>query len=860
MNYGYRETISKQKNLVSTGQRLSKKSLVVFFKILLYILLLICITGCALVFGIVRGIIDAAPDIQDVSIVPSSYSTTVYNNKEKEIAKLVTSGSNRIKVSIDQVPDNLKWAFIDTEDARFYEHNGIDIQGIGRAVVVAITTLNPSEGASTITQQVLKNNVFTDWTSEETLGDQVKRKLQEQYLAIQLEKVTKKETILETYLNTINLGSNTLGVQAASHRYFDKDVSDLTLSECAVIAGITQNPAAYNPIYHPKANAKRRKKILKNMLDASHITKDEYNEAMKDDVYSRIQSVDNQITQSNNVYSYFVDEVVSQVMSDLQEQKGYTYTQAYNAVYSGGLKIYTTQDSKIQKICNKELSNAENYPNTVSYSINWAWTIQHADGTTENYSESYINYYHKVLLNESSFKLIFSTKEAAKECVKQYKKYLYPDGLADDDVEYETLYYTPQPQASFTVMDQYTGYVKAIVGGRGSKKVSLGLDRATQSTRQPGSTFKVLSTYAPAIDTMGYTLTTKIKDEPFNYSNGRPVKNWYSGYRGTVTVRKAIADSMNVCAVKTLTEITPQLGFDYLLNFGFTTLVQNRTEKDGSVVSDIQQPLALGGITDGITNLEITAAYATIANQGTYTRPVFYSKVVDSNGRILLDNTTPTTHTVLKSSTASLLTQGMTSVITEGTGKACALTDGMPVSGKTGTTSSAYDLWFCGYTPYLTASIWTGYDENKELGSDQAYHERLWSKIMSQIDQVKGYKIKDFEMSDDVEEVTLCSSSGALAIEGVCPHTYTEYFSKDTAPTNKCSYHYGTPKKTTNESSTEATTSGTVTVGSANAADNAADRKTSVSSGSSDSSGSNDAKDGSGSSNDGSSGSNGAKE
>lgn len=860
MNYGYRETISKQKNLVSTSQRLSKKSLVVFFKILLYILLLICITGCALVFGIVRGIIDAAPDIQDVSIVPSSYSTTVYDNKEKEIAKLVTSGSNRIKVSIDQVPDNLKWAFIDTEDARFYEHNGIDIQGIGRAVVVAITTLNPSEGASTITQQVLKNNVFTDWTSEETLGDQVKRKLQEQYLAIQLEKVTKKETILETYLNTINLGSNTLGVQAASHRYFDKDVSDLTLSECAVIAGITQNPAAYNPIYHPKANAKRRKKILKNMLDASHITKDEYNEAMKDDVYSRIQSVDNQITQSNNVYSYFVDEVVSQVMSDLQEQKGYTYTQAYNAVYSGGLKIYTTQDSKIQKICNKELSNAENYPNTVSYSINWAWTIQHADGTTENYSESYINYYHKVLLNESSFKLIFSTKEAAKECVKQYKKYLYPDGLADDDVEYETLYYTPQPQASFTVMDQYTGYVKAIVGGRGSKKVSLGLDRATQSTRQPGSTFKVLSTYAPAIDTMGYTLTTKIKDEPFNYSNGRPVKNWYSGYRGTVTVRKAIADSMNVCAVKTLTEITPQLGFDYLLNFGFTTLVQNRTEKDGSVVSDIQQPLALGGITDGITNLEITAAYATIANQGTYTRPVFYSKVVDSNGRILLDNTTPTTHTVLKSSTASLLTQGMTSVITEGTGKACALTDGMPVSGKTGTTSSAYDLWFCGYTPYLTASIWTGYDENKELGSDQAYHERLWSKIMSQIDQVKGYKIKDFEMSDDVEEVTLCSSSGALAIEGVCPHTYTEYFSKDTAPTNKCSYHYGTPKKTTNESSTEATTSGTVTVGSANAADNAADRKTSVSSGSSDSSGSDDAKDGSGSSNDGSSGSNGAKE
>ena len=222
-------------------------------------------------------------------------------------------------------------------------------------------------------------------------------------------------------------------------------------------------------------------------------------------------------------------------------------------------------------------------------------------------------------------------------------------------------------------MDQYTGYVKAVVGGRGKKNVSLSLNRATDSTRQPGSTFKILSAYAPAIDTMGYTLTTTIVDEPFSYSNGRAVKNWYSGYRGKVTVRKAIADSMNICAVKTLTDITPQLGYDYLCNFGITTLVDNRVEKNGSVSSDIQQALALGGITDGVTNLEMTAAYATIANQGTYTRPVFYSQVIDSNGRVLLDNTTPTTHTVLKASTASLLTQGMTSVITEGTGTSAKL-------------------------------------------------------------------------------------------------------------------------------------------------------------------------------------------
>ena len=229
MNFGYKETINKQKDLVSVQRKVMSKSLVSLLKIFLYIILLLIITVGFLLLGIVHGIIKSAPSIDDVSIVPSSYSTTVYNSDNKEIAKLITSGSNRIKVSLDQVPTYLRWAFIDTEDARFYEHNGIDIQGIGRAALIAVTTLNPSEGASTITQQVLKNNVFTNWTSESAFLSSLKRKIQEQYLAVQLEKVTSKETILETYLNTINLGANTLGVQAASLRYFNKDVSKLTV-------------------------------------------------------------------------------------------------------------------------------------------------------------------------------------------------------------------------------------------------------------------------------------------------------------------------------------------------------------------------------------------------------------------------------------------------------------------------------------------------------------------------------------------------------------------------------------------------------------------------------------------------------
>ena len=767
MNFGYKETIKKQEDLISVKNKVISKSKMTFIKICLFVVFLVVVTTIFLGLGVVHGIIKSAPNIDNVSVLPSSYSSTVYNSKDKKIAKLITTGSNRIRVNLDDIPDYMQQAFIDTEDVRFYDHNGIDIYGIGRAAMIALTTQNASEGASTLTQQVLKNNVFTDWTKESSFLASMKRKIQEQYLAVQLEQKTNKKTILENYLNSINLGSNTLGVQAASQRYFNKSVNKLTLSEATVIAGITQNPTNYNPILHPKLNKKRRKKILRNMLKQKHITQAQYDVALKDDVYSRIQKVNTKLTKknTNNVYTYFVDEVIKQVMEDLQDQKGYTYTQAYNAVYSGGLKIYSTQDSKIQKICDEEMSNPSNYPYNVSYSFNWAWTVQNPDGTVDNYNENDIIEWHTKVLKEKDFNIIWSSKQGCRDCVNEYKKHLmkkyYKNGVKEKDgyTQYETLYYTPQPQASFTVMDQKTGYVKAIVGGRGKKTASLSLNRASDSTRQPGSCFKILSTYAPALDTMGYTLASKITDSPFRYATGRPVKNWYSGYRGTVTVRKAIADSMNVCAVKTLTEITPQLGFDYVCNFGISTLVKGK---------DNRQPLALGGITRGVTNLEMTGAYATIANDGVYTRPAFYTKVVDSSGNTLLDNTKPITHTVLKSSTATLLTQAMTSVIKEGTGKACKLTN-MPASGKTGTTSSSYDLWFSGYTPYLTASIWTGYDENKELAGDQAYHERLWAKIMDRIDELKKFKEKDFEISKDVKKYYGAGANG-------------EYFAKGTEP------------------------------------------------------------------------------
>ncbi|MDD6857156.1 MAG: transglycosylase domain-containing protein [Lachnospiraceae bacterium] len=796
MNFSYDNAIKKRKAVNSSKKKLKTKFCVNSFKFFIFILVALITTVTFAGFGMIHGIIDSSPSVDDINIAPSGYSTTIYDSDGNQITKLIQSGSNRESVSIDNIPKCLQYAFIDIEDERFYEHNGVDLKGIIRAAYIAVSTRSLSQGASTLTQQLLKNNVFQGG-NENSVGELFKRKFQEQYLALELEKATTKSYILESYLNTINLGQNCLGVQAAAKRYFNKDVSEINLSEAAVIAAITQSPSKYNPVIHPENNAERREKVLKHMLSNGHISQDEYNSAMADDVYSRIQTL-NVNTSTSNPYSYFVDALIDDILEDLQEQKGYTRNQAYNALYSGGLSIYTTQDPAIQAICDDECNNAANYPSTVYYSINWAWSVQHSDGTVSNYSEADIEYYNKVLLENSSFNLTFFSPEEADQYIAAFKTEYWQEG--DTDLG-ENILYTLQPQVSFTVMDQKTGYVKAIVGGRGEKTASLTLNRATNTTRQPGSCFKVLSTYAPALDTAGYTLASLVEDSPFYDVNGRKVSNWWGdSYRGPSTLRAGIRDSMNVVTSKLITAITPQLGFEYLEDFGFTTLVSEKTLDDGSVVSDIGQSLALGGITYGVTNLELCAAYAAIANGGVYNEPILYTKVLDHKGRVLLENNSDD-HAVIKDSTAWLLTSAMQDVVTEGTGKLCQV-PGMTVAGKTGTTSDDNDIWFSGYTPYLTATVWSGFDNNQTL-PNTSYHETLWSKIVSRIDETKGYTDDPgFPKPDSVVEAKICSASNKLAIEGVCgsSNIRTEYFSKANVPTDQCDVHSGHSSHSSNSS------------------------------------------------------------
>ena len=810
MNYGKKKAAKRQKKITSKSTMQGKRIVVRLFKALLICIVLAAVVGVAGGGLFIKKIIDDTPHVSASDVKPKGFTTFVYaDDGSTEIERFVSSGSNRVYKSIDEIPKDLQHAFVAIEDERFYKHNGIDLQGIARAAVVGIARGgNFTEGASTLTQQLIKNNVFPNFTKEKTFYDKFQRKIQEQYLALQIEKKMDKSEIIESYLNTINLGQNCLGVQAASQRYFGKDVSDLTLSECAVIAGITQSPSTYDPITHPDNNKVRRNKVLKNMLEQGYISQKQYDEALADDVYARIQTT-NTASQADNTYSYFVDALAQQVIQDLKDQLGYTDTQAYNAVYSGGLSIYSTQNQTMQQICDEEANDDSNYPGLKEYGLDYALTVTRADGSTENYGSNNIKNYVKETYGKDQG-LLYSSEDAARAMVEEWKTTIAREGDTYD----ERITITPQPQSSITIMDQKTGQIKAMVGGRGEKASSLGLNRAYQgSKRQPGSTFKILAAYAPALDSCDKTLATTIDDEPYTLKSGQVLRNANKQYGGTTTLREGIKRSINVVAVKLSDEITQELGYEYCQKFGISTLVKNKTI-NGKVFDDsTSQTLALGGITEGVYNYEMCAAYATIANGGEYNKPTLYSKVVDHDGNVLLDGTGES-HTVIKDSTAYLLTSAMEDVVNSGTGTACQLPN-MPVAGKTGTTTSNKDLWFCGFTPYYTCAVWGGYDDNKECDYDTSFRFRLWKGIMSRIHE--NLEEKDFKVPSSVERKSICTITGKLAGSG-CP-SITEYFAKDTLPSETCSGHGYSYGSKSNSSKEDGSTSNANTSGDSNGED-----------------------------------------
>ncbi len=853
MDFSKKGIIKKQHHIKSWSRRFVSKTRVLLFRLALIGIFALGIFGCFAAFGAAKGMIDDAPPLSHINIDPEKFTTHIYYTDGTVSGTVVGAESSRILATSEQIPKVLKDCFVVLEDERFYSHDGIDVRGIIRALASGVKTgLSTGNflgfGGSTITQQLLKNRVFGSGNEKNAI-DKITRKMQEQYLAIQLENIYSKDEILVAYLNNINLGNRSFGVQMAANNYFGKDVSELTLSESAVIAAIALSPVRHNPIVFPETNAERRQKCLEKMLEHELCTPAEYDEAVNDEVYARIKNY--AIENSGEVYySYFNDEVIRQVIEDLIDEAGYTAEQAQELVYSGGLDIFTTQDRAIQEIVDAVYCDESNFPalgnSTGSFyelTPDYVVTILREDETQdhypfneilkyyEDYDDSDLLFYHENYSRKHKGISRYTTDpDKLNELIDNFIEDVMEDG--DIIAAEKPRIYTLQPQSSFVVIDHRTGHVVAIYGGRGEKTGSLTLNRATSTVRQVGSTFKVLASFLPALDTAGMTLATVADDSVYTYpgTNTR-VKNWNGEvYEGLTPIRRGIYRSMNIVACRIMELVTPQVSFDYLKKLGFTTIVESRTDANGKVYSDINVPLALGGLTDGVTNLELTAAYATIANGGVYNPPVFYTKVVDRNGRVILSNESASTQ-VIKTSTAYLLTNAMEDVTTIGTGSNLkfkssevnsyivdfakrkfhipassdgsdneeylayvkemkAKLSGMPIAGKTGSAHTT-DFWFAGYSPYYTAAIWTGYDNNLPQ-ANKSYHQHIWRKIMEQIHVAKEKEAVEFSMPDSIMTATICTKCGNLAVTGLCDqadNVRREYFARGTVPTGKCTCH-----------------------------------------------------------------------
>ena len=416
----------------------------------------LCVAGASLAAGVFRGVIDSAPNQTVIDVSPKGFSSFVYDSQNNEVAKLVSADSNRIPVSGDMITDDLAHAFVAIEDERFYEHKGIDAPGILRAAVIGVTSGNFSEGASTITQQLIKNNVFTEWTNE-TSVERIKRKLQEQYLAIELEKSMSKDTILLNYLNTINLGHGTLGVEAASQRYFDKSCNELSVSECAVLASIPQNPTQFDPVIYPEQNGQRRQVVLEYMLNQGYLSQEDYEAALADDVYSRIQEVNiEKQVEDNRINSYFVDALQNQLLKDL--------------------KIYSTLDPEIQRICDEECSeDSGNFPDNVKYMLSYRLSVINEDGTTSNYdSNSLANW----LVDQGwDADLMYSSKDDAYSDIEDYRYSVMSDPNTQKYTESVSL--APQPEIAHRTRAGYGRRTRR----QGSEQNAQQSDRHAPSAR-----------------------------------------------------------------------------------------------------------------------------------------------------------------------------------------------------------------------------------------------------------------------------------------------------------------------------------------------------------------------------------------
>lgn len=624
---------------------------------------------------------------------------------------------NRIWVDGDEIPEYLKMAIVAIEDQRFYMHKGVDWKRTAGAVQTWIFG-GQQYGGSTITQQLIKNATKDDDYS-------VKRKVTEIFRALTLEElIADKDRLLEMYLNTIYLGRNCYGVKTAAATYFGKDISQLDLAECAIIAGITKNPSYYDPYTYPEHIRERQQVILEEMLKQGMIDQATHDTAAAEELNYR--SVEMYNEDLSDPYSYFTDAVFDDVVNDLMEQKGYSELVATDLVNSGGLKIYATIDTRVQQIMDEEYQKDSNFPDMTRGEEN------------------------------------------------------------------------SRPESAMVICDKQ-GNIRGIVGGRGVKEGKRTFSRATHARRQPGSSFKPLASYGPAMDKGIIVPTSTVYDKPLKEDeNGNP---WPRNDSGRITgapmvIKEAITHSVNTVSVQVMDMLTPNESYNYLVNrLGFKSgedaLVMSRTNADGSVQSDIDYaPLALGGLTNGVTVREMAGGYTSFINEGVYPGTRTYTRVLDSEGNVLLENTPRTDLGFFNVRTAYFMLECMQAVTSRGTASNVGI-PGVETAGKTGTTSANYDRWFCGVTPEYSAAVWFGFDAKYTLsglgGSNPA--SVMWNNVMNRIHEGDS-GLKFDSHPDDFENASYCMDSG-LAPSGACRNAgrvATGRFWKGKVPTDICKH------------------------------------------------------------------------
>lgn len=664
------------------------------------------VTTIILVVAWIVSAIKTAPDIREAQFSREGQLTSfVYDEEGNEIGSFSPTETS-IYTFLNEVPIPMQQAVVAIEDARFYEHNGVDFIKIGEAILGNFKTGSFNYGGTTLTQQLVKKMIPS--------GNKLKNKIQEQYLAIQLEKLYSKDTILEYYLNTIQLGHGNIGVEAAANYYFGTSVSELSLSEQASIVAMIERPTYYDPIINPENNWSAVESILVAMEKQGYITEEEREAALKKPPYEAIQEV-HEAQVATKVRSYFVDEVYKEVLEDLQTEKGLSKLEAMKLIYGGGLKIYTTLDSNMQGVVEQYMDDKSFYPNQDRYSLEYTLEMNTLEGVPNSYGLS----------------TVVSGEEEMREVIEAQKKEW---GITtSEQIRSESILLRPELQAAFVVTDYRTGHIKALYGGRG-EKVSLGFNYATQAKRQAGDLLMPLAAYVPALDMGIYTEETLLKDEAIEMTldNGSIYvpKNEDGIYsEKQMTIKEALASSVNTIACRVLSEgVGYDASYDYLQLFGMNSLV----EEDKTSV------LALGATTEGVTVLELNAAYSTIANEGVYIQPTSYVKVIDAQGNILLDHSSEgamakRSHVVIKKETAHQVTDILQYAVSQ-EAVMSEYFDSGEVAGKANG-GKTKDLLFAGYTSDLAATIWSGYNAPDYINAHGDYEVKLWGSIMSEISE-----------------------------------------------------------------------------------------------------------------------------